>query len=903
MRKFCGLFLLLLATLLLSVVAAEATGETAKAEAPLAGNRVGSKTDDEVVEREADKIVADGFSIKDQKLIKEAEKFEFQAEVNRLMDIIINSLYSKKEIFLRELISNASDALDKIRFLSLTESSLLGEGETAKLEIKISTDKEGRTLSIQDRGIGMTKQDLINNLGTIAKSGTSKFLQNAGNTTDLNLIGQFGVGFYSVYLVADKVTVTTKNNADKQYIWESTADSSYTISEDPEGETLGRGTKITLHLKDDAAEYVDTGKLKDLIKRYSEYISFPIYLHESKEVDVEVPVEETPTPEPTEKAEGDEEKKDDETKDEDEAEVTEVDDKEDGEKKSKTKTVKETKWEWNQINDLKAIWTRDPKSVTEEEYSNFCKSVSKSFEDPLGHIHFKGEGDVEFKALLCMPGKAPSDLFDTYQDKNTNIKMFVKRVFITDEFDDLFPKYMKFIQGVVDSDDLPLNVSREMLQEHKMLKAIKKKLVRKVLELLKKLSDKAEKARKKKIAKEAKEKDGSAKTDEKKEEAVKDETKKEETKDEKKDEKKDEDVTKDETKTEEKKEEEKTEEKKEKKSDEDEDDEEEKSDSKEDPIEKYNKIWENFSKNIKLGVVEDQPNRARLSKLLRYFTSKSEDEQISLTTYVERMKPGQKQIYYISGENKDVVKESPFLERLLAKDYEVLYMIDPIDEYTVQHMTEFELDKETKYKLACATKEGLKIEDGDDKEKKKEKEIKEEYKPFTEWAKGILDSKIEKVVIGKRLTQSPAILATSQYGWSANMERIMKAQALSDPTKYNYMVSKKTFEVNPYHPIVKTLLKRVKDDKEDSIAKEMLLALYDQAVLQSGFPLEDPNQFSQRIQRLIKRGLDIDPDAKVDDEARKRDEEAASAEKDEPEKKEEEEEEEDDDTPPVHDEL
>merc|ERR1711988_1897297 len=410
-----------------------------------------------------------------------AEKFEFQAEVTRLMDIIINSLYSNKEIFLREIISNASDALDKIRFLSVTDKDALGEGETAKLEMKISPDKSKDTLSLTDRGIGMTKQDLINNLGTIAKSGTSSFLEKLKEGGDINLIGQFGVGFYSVYLVADKVTVRTKHNDDQQYIWESTADSSFTIREDPEGNTLGRGTEITLHLKDDCKEFTEGDKIKDLVKKYSEFISFPIYLKETKTVEKEVPVEEEEEKKEEEKAEGDEEKKDD----------LEV---EDGDKtdKPKTKKVSEEAVEWTQVNSETAIWTRSPRDVEEDEYNRFYSTISKDTEKPLTKMHFSAEGEIEFKSILFVPKKAPYDLLEG-KAKSANIKLYVRRVFITDEFEDLMPRWLSFIKGVVDSEDLPLNVSREMLQTSKVLRVIKKKLVTKALEMIRKMAEKKKK--------------------------------------------------------------------------------------------------------------------------------------------------------------------------------------------------------------------------------------------------------------------------------------------------------------------------------------------------------------------------------------------------------------------------
>merc|ERR1711998_702987 len=334
-----------------------------------------------------------------------AEKFEFQAEVTRLMDIIINSLYSNKEIFLREIISNASDALDKIRFLAVTDKDALGEGDTAKLEMRISPDKNKDTLTLTDRGIGMTKQDLINNLGTIAKSGTSSFLEKLKEGGDVNLIGQFGVGFYSVYLVADKVTVRTKHNDDKQYIWESTADSSFTIKEDPAGNTLGRGSAITLHLKDDCKEFTEGDKIKELVKKYSEFISFPIYLKETKTVEKEVPVEEEEKKE-EEKKEGDDKKEEKEKKDD--LEVKDGDEA----AKPKTKKVSEEVVEWNQVNSEKAIWTRSPRDVEEDEYNRFYKTISKDAEDPLTKMHFSAEGEIEFKSILFVPPKAPYDLLE-----------------------------------------------------------------------------------------------------------------------------------------------------------------------------------------------------------------------------------------------------------------------------------------------------------------------------------------------------------------------------------------------------------------------------------------------------------------------------------------------------------
>merc|ERR1711939_291123 len=416
-----------------------------------------------------------------------AEKFEFQAEVTRLMDIIINSLYSNKEIFLREIISNASDALDKIRFLAVTDKDALGEGDVAKLEMRISPDKSKDTLTLTDRGIGMTKQDLINNLGTIAKSGTSSFLEKLKEGGDVNLIGQFGVGFYSVYLVADKVTVRTKHNDDKQYIWESTADSSFTIKEDPEGNTLGRGTEITLHLKDDCKEFTEPDKIKDLVKKYSEFISFPIYLKETKTVEKEVPVEE----EEEKKEEGEKEGEDKDGEEKKEGDDLEVKDGDETDK-PKTKKVNEEVAEWTQVNSETAIWTRSPRDVEDDEYNRFYKTISKDTESPLTKMHFSAEGEIEFKSILFVPAKAPYDLLEGKAKANA-IKLYVRRVFITDEFEDLMPRWLSFIKGVVDSEDLPFNVSREMLQTSKVLRVIKKKLVTKALEMIRKMAEKKKK--------------------------------------------------------------------------------------------------------------------------------------------------------------------------------------------------------------------------------------------------------------------------------------------------------------------------------------------------------------------------------------------------------------------------
>merc|ERR1712195_339338 len=643
-------------------------------------------------------------------------------------------------------------------------------------------------------------------------AGTTNFLEAMADGSDANLIGQFGVGFYSAFLVADKVSVTSKCNDDPvQYVWESSADASFTVVDDPRGNTLGRGTRVTLHLKEDAHDYLSEDKLKESAKKYSQFIQFPIYVKVKKEVDADA-------------EEDDDDDKDDEEEKKDDVETKDDDEKEEEEEEKKA-PKKKTVFEWEQVNTQKAIWLRAKEDVTEEEYNEFYKAISKDYLDPLAYTHFNAEGEIEFKSILFLPKKAPFDQMDNYWTKKSEVKLYVRRVLVAEKFDELLPRYLNFVKGVVDSDDLPLNVSREALQQSKIMKVISKKLVRKILELMKKL---------------AKEDDSS-----------------------------------------------------------DEDEDEEKEDSEEEGEEKekkdeesgWGKFYKEFAKNLKMGCYEDDSNRSKLSKLLRFQTSKSEGKDISLDKYLDRMAESQESIYYMSGESIDIMNKAPAMQIFKKKDLEVLMLSDHLDEPCIQKLADYEGKK-----FVSIQKADVKMDESEE-DKKKFTKLKDMYKPLTDWWKETLTDltekgamkdagvKIEKVEISKRLTDSPVVVVTSQFGYSAQQEKIMKAQAFQNKDQLSMMSGRKTLEINPNHPVVIDLLSKVKADKEDAAALDTAQVLFQTALIESGYEIADPSALVKRVYRLMSKELGVDPDAPIKEveipDEEEAEEEAESEEKEE----------------------
>ncbi len=634
---------------------------------------------------------------------------QFKTEVQQLLNLIINSLYSNKDIFLRELISNASDAIDKLRFKAQTDDSILGDD--TEFKIKIIPDPENRTLEVSDNGIGMTYEEVMENIGTIAKSGTAAFLaamENAKNKEGLTpeLIGQFGVGFYSSFIVAEKVTLITKAaGADKAVKWESRGGGSFTIEET---EKEGRGTRVILKLKEKEEgdkDYTEEWVIRDIVKRHSDFVSYPIVM----DVEREEPVPET-----------------ERIKDKDGKPVGEA----------TRKVVKE-----ETLNSMKAIWAKNKNEVTKEEYNEFYKHLSHDWNDPLAHIHIKLEGVVEYSALLYIPSKAPFDLF--FPDRKHGIQLYCKRVFIMDDCKELMPEYLRFVRGVVDAADLNLNISREILQQDRLVRNIRKNLVKKVLDLLTNMEK-----------------------------------------------------------------------------------------------EDYEKFYNEFGQVLKEGIHSDWDNKDKIAGLIRYKTTKSDGKYVGLKEYVKNMKPDQDAIYYITGENMATLMNSPHLEALKEKDYEVLLMTDPVDEWVVQSLTEFEGKK-----LKSAEKGDLELDSKDDNEKDK-------YNALLGFIKSSLADKVRDVKPSSRLKDSVACLSGEERDMSAYMEKLLKSSGGQVPEV------KRILEINTSHPVIEKINRLFEKDRNSSLLKDYSRLLFDMAIISEGGKIENPSKFNKMIGDLMNTALD-----------------------------------------------
>ncbi|WP_432744462.1 molecular chaperone HtpG [Methylobacter sp. G7] len=632
------------------------------------------------------------------------ETLGFETEVKHLLHLMIHSLYSNKEIFLRELISNASDAADKLRFEALSNDGLY-EGDS-ELKIRLEYDKEKRTITVIDNGIGMTRAEVQEHIGTIAKSGTKQFFQalTGDQAKDSELIGQFGVGFYSAFIVADKVTLTTrKAGADKSagVRWESAGEGDYTLES---VEKAQRGTEIVLHMKESESEFMDGYRIRSIVRKFSDHISLPIVM--DKEVMPSMGAEE-----------GEEEEK-------------------------PVEIVEET------VNSASALWTKARQEISDEAYNEFYKHVGHDFQDPLTHVHSKVEGSNEYALLLYVPSRAPFDMWD--RDTKHGVKLYIRKVFITDDAEQLMPRYLRFIRGIIDANSLPLNVSREILQQSKQISTIKSGAVKKVLGMLEDL----------------------AKTE----------------------------------------------------------------------PEKYETFWAQFGQVIKEGPIEDHGNKARIAKLLRFASTHADTDkqEVSLETYVSRMKEGQDKIYYVTADSFSAAKNSPHLEIFRKKGIEVLLLSDRIDEWLVSNLDEFD-DKH----LQSVAKGDLDLGVLDaEEDKAAQEEVNKDFEAVLKQIKDVLADKVSEVRLSHRLTESPACLVADVYGMSLNMERIMKDAGQGMGMG---MGRKPIFELNPTHPLVV----RMKEEQDDARFADLTHILFDQAILSEGGQLDDPAAFVHKLNGLL----------------------------------------------------
>jgi len=682
------------------------------------------------------------------------ETFSFDTDISALLKLIINNFYSNKDIFLRELISNASDSIDKYNHFCIINKP---ENKVDNC-ITLLPDKEKKTLHIIDTGIGMNKEELIKNIGTIANSGTKAFME---KVKDSNLIGQFGVGFYSGFLVSKEISIITKKADSGYFKWTSDAGGQYVIEELTQDNlkdhihpdyNLTQGTIIKCSLLDEATDkYTDINKLKDIVKEHSQYINYPIKVFIKKEETKEVEDEEASLEEEVSVTEG---SSNVDSSNLDDVKIEDVEDAE--EKPKKMKKITETIKEFQLINETKPIWTRSNNEITEDDYNGFYKSLSNDNEKPYTYKHISGEGQIEYKGILYLPKKIKNNVFERGVKQN-NIKLYVRKVFVSDNSAVLCPEWLHFISGVIDTDDLPLNVSREILQENKVIKVIKKAVVKKSIDMLK-----------------------SAMND----------------------------------------------------------------------MDNYLKIYKTYQKNIKLGVYEESGDRERVSDLLMFYSANSPDKMITFDDYITAMNENQKHIYYISGDNMDILKTSPFLDRFKKNDLDVLFMTDPVDEYMCQRLMQYK-----ECTLTCITKGDIELPNTTDADKELMKKQKEDYNTLCDYIKRTYTN-FSDVKITNKVAELPCIVSSPENGFSANMEKIIKSQTLGQTDNANGMLNKRVLEINPLHPIIKKI-KNINDTDEYKSLRDLLDLVINSALLYSGYQIIKPVDFSKKVLNVVMLGMEI----------------------------------------------
>lgn len=682
------------------------------------------------------------------------ETFSFDTDISALLKLIINNFYSNKDIFLRELISNASDSIDKYNHFCITNKP------DNKVDncITIIPDKENKELHIIDTGVGMNKEELIKNIGTIANSGTKAFME---KVKDSNLIGQFGVGFYSAFLVAKEVSIITKKTDSGYFKWTSDAGGQYVIEELAEDKlkehihpdyNISQGTIIKCLLTDEAVDkYTDINRLKSIVKEHSQYINYPIKIFIKREETKEVEDEEASLEEDVTVTDG--------TSNVDSSNIDDVTIEDVEEKPKKMKKITETVKEFQLVNEHKPIWTRSSNDLKEEDYYGFYKSLTNDNEKPYTYKHISGEGQIEYKGILYLPKKIRNNVFERGVKQN-NIKLYVRKVFVSDNSAVLCPEWLHFISGVVDTDDLPLNVSREILQENKVIKVIKKAVVKKSIDMLK-----------------------SAMND----------------------------------------------------------------------MDNYLKIYKTYQKNIKLGVYEESGDRERVSDLLMFYSANSPDKMITFDDYITSMNENQKHIYYIAGDNMDILKTSPFLDRFKKNGLDVLFMTDPVDEYMCQRLMQYK-----ECTLTCITKGDIELPNTTDADKELIKKQKEEYKSLCDYIKRLYTT-FSEVKITNKVSELPCIVSSPENGFSANMEKIIKSQTLGQTDSANAMLNKRVLEINPLHPIIKKI-KNINDTEEYNSLRDLLDLVINSALLYSGYQIIKPVDFSKKVLNVVMLGMDINDD-------------------------------------------